>query len=159
MASLTQWTWVWASSGRHWKKGKPGVLKTIGSHSVRHDWATEQQQAGMSQAELAVKESACQCRWCKRLGFDPWAGKIPWRREWQPAPGFLPGKFQGQWSLVGYTKGRTGLSTQTHRWSIFIHNNRRISKAGAWAKLSKRRVYNRLRAEKPFESRVKQWTG
>jgi len=28
--------------------------------------------------------------------FDPWVGKIPWRREWQPTPVFLPGKFHEQ---------------------------------------------------------------
>ena len=39
---------------------------------------------------------------CKRPRFDPWVGKIPWRREWQPTPAFLPGEFQGQWSLAGY---------------------------------------------------------
>ena len=33
---------------------------------------------------------------------DPWVGKIPWRREWQPTPVFLPGEFYGQRSLVGY---------------------------------------------------------
>ena len=38
----------------------------------------------------------------RRPGFDPWVGKIPWRREWQPTPVFLPGKFYGQRSLVGY---------------------------------------------------------
>ena len=42
--SLTQWTWVWASSGRWWRTGKPGVLQSIGSQRVRHNWATEQQQ-------------------------------------------------------------------------------------------------------------------
>ena len=36
-------------------------------------------------------------------GFDPWVGKIPWRRKWQPAPVFLPGKFHGQRSLVSYS--------------------------------------------------------
>ena len=41
---------------------------------------------------LSGKESACQCR---RHGFDPWVGKSPWRREWQPTPAFLPGKSQG----------------------------------------------------------------
>ena len=35
--------------------------------------------------------------------FDPWAGKIPWRREWLPNPVFLPGKSHGQRSLVGYS--------------------------------------------------------
>ena len=42
------------------------------------------------------KESVCQCR---RLGFAPWMGKIPWRRKQQPTPAFLPGKSQGQRSL------------------------------------------------------------
>ena len=42
-ASLTQWTGVWASSGRWWRTGKPGVLQFMGSQRVRHHWATEQQ--------------------------------------------------------------------------------------------------------------------
>ena len=37
-----------------------------------------------------------------RPGFDPWVGKIPWRRTWQPTPVFLPGESQGQRSLAGY---------------------------------------------------------
>jgi len=44
MASLAQWTWVWASSGKWWWTGKPGVLQSMGSQGVGHDWATEQQQ-------------------------------------------------------------------------------------------------------------------
>ena len=35
--------------------------------------------------------------------FDPWVGKIPWRREWKPTPLFLPGKSHGQRILVGYS--------------------------------------------------------
>ena len=38
-----------------------------------------------------------------REEFDPWVEKIPWRREWQPAPVFLPGESHGQRSLVGYS--------------------------------------------------------
>ena len=34
------------------------------------------------------KEPACQCRNYKKCGFDPWVGKIPWRRKWHPIPGF-----------------------------------------------------------------------
>ena len=49
------------------------------------------------------KEPACQCRRCKRLQFDPWAGKIPWRIKQQPTPVFLPGESHGQRSLVGYS--------------------------------------------------------
>ena len=41
MASLTQWTWVWASSGRWWRTGKPGLLQSMGWQKVRHDWGTE----------------------------------------------------------------------------------------------------------------------
>ena len=37
---------------------------------------------------------------CRRHGFDPWVGKIPWRRKWQPPTVFLPGKFHGWRSLV-----------------------------------------------------------
>ena len=41
MASLTQWTWISVSSGNWWWTGKPGVLQSLGSQRVRHDWATE----------------------------------------------------------------------------------------------------------------------
>ena len=46
------------------------------------------------------KKPACNAG---KPGFDPWVGKIPWRREWQPTPVFLPVKFHGQRSLVGYS--------------------------------------------------------
>ena len=49
------------------------------------------------------KEPACQCRKCKRHGFDPWIRKIPWKKAWQSTPVFLPGEFHGQRSLVGYS--------------------------------------------------------
>ena len=47
------------------------------------------------------KESTCQCRRRKRCKFDPWVGKIPWKRKWQPTPVLLPGKSHGQRNLVG----------------------------------------------------------
>ena len=43
MASPTQWTWVWESSRRWWRTGKPGELQSTGSQRVGHGWATEQQ--------------------------------------------------------------------------------------------------------------------
>ena len=49
------------------------------------------------------KELACQCRRHKRCRFNPWVGKIPWRRAWQPTPVVFPGEAHGQRSLVGYT--------------------------------------------------------
>ena len=44
------------------------------------------------------QEPVCQCR---RLGFDPWVRKIPWRRAQQPTIIFLPGESQGQRNLGG----------------------------------------------------------
>ena len=38
-----------------------------------------------------------------RSGFNPWVGKIPWRRKWQPTPVFLPGESHGQRNLAGYS--------------------------------------------------------
>ena len=49
------------------------------------------------------KEPAFQCRRHKRCVFDPWVGKIPWHRKWQPTPVFLPGESHGQRHLVGYS--------------------------------------------------------
>ena len=41
MASLTQWTWVWANSRRWWRTGKAGVLQSLGSQRVRRDWLND----------------------------------------------------------------------------------------------------------------------
>ena len=42
------------------------------------------------------------CLQYRRLKFDPWVRKIPWKRAWQLTPVFLPGEFSGQRSLEGY---------------------------------------------------------
>ena len=98
---------------------KPGGLQSVGSQRVRHDLVTKhiahidlnndqndqcaiKKGAGLlkfSKMSLAFQD-ACQCRRCR---FDPWVRKIPWKRKWQPTPVFLPGKFHGQTSLVGYS--------------------------------------------------------
>ena len=49
------------------------------------------------------KEHTCQCKRYKRCSFDPWVGKIPWRRQWQSTSVFLPGESHGQRSLAGYS--------------------------------------------------------
>ena len=43
------------------------------------------------------------CLQCRRSGFDPWVGKIPWKRKQQPTPVSLPNKCYGQRSLAGYS--------------------------------------------------------
>ena len=55
--------------------------------------------SGTSLVAQMVKASAYKCG---RPRFDPWVGKIPWRRKWQPTPGLLLGKSHGWRSLVGY---------------------------------------------------------
>ena len=59
MASLTRWTWVWVNSGSWWWTGRPGVLQSMGSQRVRHDWATE-----LNWTDL-VSQACC----------SPWGGK------------------------------------------------------------------------------------
>ena len=61
----------------------------------------------------------CQCRRHNRGGFNPWVGKIPWSKKWQPTPVFLPGKFHEQRSLAcyivhGVAKSQIGLSYRAH---------------------------------------------
>ena len=84
-----------------------------GLQRVRHDFPTKQQEQ--------TKANQCACtgsiggtsgqesthqrrrhRSHRRCSFDPWVGKIPWRRAWQLTPVFLSGKFHGQRSLAGY---------------------------------------------------------
>jgi len=70
------------------KTGEKGVNVRIGYEDMGFPGGT------------SGKEAACRRQ--KRLGFDPWVGKIPWRRTWEPTPVFLPGESRGQRSLVGY---------------------------------------------------------
>ena len=80
--------------------GEPGGLPSMGSHRVGHDWSDL---AAAAAGGTSGKESTCQCRRCKRYGFSPWVGKIPWGKKWHPTtPLLLPGKFHGPRSLVGY---------------------------------------------------------
>ena len=65
-----------------------------------------------------------QFRRCRRCGFDPWVGKISWRRKGQPTPVFLPGKSHGPGSLVGYSpcscRVRQDFATE-HTFIIKLH--------------------------------------
>ena len=102
MASPTQWTWAWASSGSWWWTGNPSVLQSKGSQRVGHDWATELTELNYN--------------W---PSFDPWVGKIPWRRKWQPTWVFLHGQSHEQGSLVAYSPcgpKESDMTEQEHGW-------------------------------------------
>ena len=57
----------------------------------------------LNRKRLGGKEISLQGRRQGRCRFDPWVGKILWRRKWQPTPVFLPGKSHEQRSLARYS--------------------------------------------------------
>ena len=57
------------------------------------------------------------CLQYRRTGFDPWVGKIPWRRAWQLTPVFLLGKFHGQRCLRVIVHGVSKSQTLLKRFS------------------------------------------
>ena len=84
MASLTQWTWIWGNYRREWRAEDPGVLQSMGSLRVGHDWATS-------------------------LSLFTF---MHWKRKGQPIPVFLPGESQGRGILVDcHLWGRTESDT------------------------------------------------
>ena len=71
-----------------------------------------------SQVALVVKNPPANVG-DKRFGFDPWVGKIPWRKAWQPTPVRLPGEFHRQRSLAGYSpRGRRVKQLRTHAYTL-----------------------------------------
>ena len=56
-----------------------------------------------SQVALVAKNPPDNVRDIRDMGSNPWVGKTPWRRAWQPTPIFLPGESHRQRSLVGYS--------------------------------------------------------
>ena len=67
---------------------------------------------GASPVVLVVENLPANAGDIMRPWFDPWVGKIPWRRAWQPTPVSLPRESHGQRSLVGYSPwGRKELDT------------------------------------------------
>ena len=124
MGSLTQWTWIWASSERRWRTGKPGVGQSMESWRVGLNWATEQQQqrvlqtsqvAQWSRTSLPMQETQV---WSLGLE-DPLeeemstpssvlAWKIPWREE--------PGGLQ---SMGSQTVRHSWAYTQDFYTSVF----------------------------------------
>ena len=58
-------------------------------------------------------------------GFDPWVGKISWRRKWQPTPVFLLGESQGWRSLVGYSPWgckELDMTERLHFFTSYLYN-------------------------------------
>ena len=108
------------------KTPQAGVSPEEGSGSLSHLLHTISRLAEYSWSLpvwLSGKESTCLCR---RRGLDPWYGKIPCRRKWQPTPVFLPGKSHGQRNPAGYGpwgRKRVGHNRATKSSNKNIHHS------------------------------------
>ena len=113
-----------------------------GHKRVRHNLVTKQQQQDRQKDPKIIykliwgrglprwgsgKEFACQCRRFQRCVFDPWVRKIPLEQEWQPTLVFLPGKFHGHRSLVGYSTGSCKVSDMTEHMQEICANSTNLS--------------------------------
>ena len=83
----------------HWKLGLS--IGILGEHSL---WLLSIDIIHMVFSSGASgKEPSYQCSRYKRCEFNPWVGKIPWRRKWKPTALFFPGESHEQRSLEGYS--------------------------------------------------------
>ena len=99
--------------------GEPSLIPGSGisagegiAYPLQHSWAS-----------LVAQLVKSICLPCRRPGFDPWVGKIPWRRERLPTPVLWPGEFHGLYSPWGHkeldTTEQLSLSLgkpRFHRW-------------------------------------------
>ena len=89
--------------------GDSGIARILPQECVRkHDQAVSRYTQTLTRYSSVIfpggasgKELSYQCRRHKSHGFNPWVGKISWRKAWKPTPVSLPGKSHGQRSLVG----------------------------------------------------------
>ena len=89
-ASVPQ-SWILCLSRAAWSSGTPDSLRTCSFCRV------------LLPTFPGGSDGKSICLQCRRPGFNPWVGKIPWRRKWQPTPVLSPGNFHGWRSLVGYS--------------------------------------------------------
>ena len=113
-SSIPAWRIPWTE--------QPGGLQSAGSQRVGHDWATSLSLFNIDTraSPVASGKECTRSAGDKRCGFDPWVRKVPWSRNWQPAPVFLPGESHGQRSLMGNSPWGHKESDTTEQWKT--HN-------------------------------------
>ena len=84
MASLTQWRWVWLKFGSWWWTGRPGVLQSLGSRRVGHNWATEMNWSDSDSESWLVVQALFGQDGCQREGFWEVVGHVmsPFDLSW-----------------------------------------------------------------------------
>ena len=90
----------------------------MGLQRVRHDWMHTHTECG------AGVKNLYQRRKCKRWGFDPWVGKIPWTRKWQLIPIFVPAESHGQRSMTSHSPWDCRVG---HSWAHTLKTNEIVS--------------------------------
>ena len=111
----------------HWRRKQqptpvflPGESRGWGSLVGCHLWGHTESDT----TEATWQQQQQQCSRLRGYGFDPWVGKIPWRRKWPPTPVFLPRDFHGQRSLAGCSPWGQKESESTERLTLNIgHQN------------------------------------
>ena len=113
MASPSQWTWVWASSRRWWRTGKPGMPQTMGPQRVGHNIATQQQRQIKIYSLLELMFS------CLSVSLSHvWLFGTPWNIAHQTP---LPMEFSRQeyWSVtIPFSRGSSRPRDQTQVFCI-----------------------------------------
>ena len=99
MASPTQWTWIWVNFGSWWWTGRPGVLWSMGSLRVGHDWATELNFPDGS----VVRNPLANAGDIRDLGLNPGSGRSPRGGHGNPLQYSCLENPHGQRSLAGYS--------------------------------------------------------
>ena len=108
MASLTQWTWVRANSGKWWRTGKPGVLQSMGSQRVGHILATREQECfiALHTFSCALPYLFLQTTQQSRQHYHPvLQRRNQARRFWASGLTLCRGQSQGFWIQGGLTTG------------------------------------------------------
>ena len=135
VSSVTRWHWASMShstavtaylnlficlSHSHSVTMYPGLLQCLQSFpglSLSHSLSYFRASLVAQLVKKKKKKIRLQCR---KLWFNSWAGKIPWRRACQPTPVFLPGESHGQRSLADYSPWGCGESDTTEQLTLSL---------------------------------------
>jgi len=122
IASPTEWTWVWVSSRSWWWTGKPGVLQSMGSERVEHDWTTKL--SWSSNIFYVYQFTSVQSLSCERESVMPSSHLILCRPllllpQSLPVPGSFPVSQLFTWGdqSIGVSTSASVLLMNTQDWS------------------------------------------
>ena len=109
--------------GKHWQPEPPSSLLKRQESTCYHLFQWQMLELSGFPGSTSGKEPACQCRRHKRLGFDCWVKKIPWRWAWPRTPVFLAGEIMEKRSLAGSVHSVAKSWTQLKQLSTHAHWN------------------------------------